>query len=144
MTTGVIVGGSNVTSNMNTRRRHFLHFGMIGANPFRGFRAFGGNNNNSSLRNNNNNNLSLLLLPRFRRGLEGGLGGGFNLLPGENVKELDPNVAALVNALTRSEEHTSELQSRPHLVCRLLLEKKKPTTKDLLKLKRQKKKYNIK
>src|SRR3989442_2249684 len=28
--------------------------------------------------------------------------------------------------VTRSEEHTSELQSRPHLVCRLLLEKKKP------------------
>src|SRR3989442_8283213 len=28
-------------------------------------------------------------------------------------------------ALLRSEEHTSELQSRPHLVCRLLLEKKK-------------------
>src|SRR3989442_9898004 len=27
----------------------------------------------------------------------------------------------------RSEEHTSELQSRPHLVCRLLLEKKKNT-----------------
>src|SRR5436305_13752612 len=27
--------------------------------------------------------------------------------------------------LVRSEEHTSELQSRPHLVCRLLLEKKK-------------------
>src|SRR5690554_7247837 len=26
---------------------------------------------------------------------------------------------------SRSEEHTSELQSRPHLVCRLLLEKKK-------------------
>src|SRR5215813_15610714 len=26
--------------------------------------------------------------------------------------------------LARSEEHTSELQSRPHLVCRLLLEKK--------------------
>src|SRR5690554_7631830 len=31
-----------------------------------------------------------------------------------------------VNAIIgRSEEHTSELQSRPHLVCRLLLEKKK-------------------
>src|SRR3989442_6710137 len=30
----------------------------------------------------------------------------------------------LANA-QRSEEHTSELQSRPHLVCRLLLEKKK-------------------
>src|SRR3712207_8663865 len=28
----------------------------------------------------------------------------------------------------RSEEHTSELQSRQYLVCRLLLEKKKPTT----------------
>src|SRR5690554_7604027 len=29
----------------------------------------------------------------------------------------------------RSEEHTSELQSRPHLVCRLLLEKKKSKNK---------------
>src|SRR3989442_10113243 len=27
--------------------------------------------------------------------------------------------------VARSEEHTSELQSRPHVVCRLLLEKKK-------------------
>src|SRR5690554_6987729 len=32
---------------------------------------------------------------------------------------------ALANEKIRSEEHTSELQSRPHLVCRLLLEKKK-------------------
>src|SRR5437660_7262294 len=32
-------------------------------------------------------------------------------------------------AATRSEEHTSELQSRGHLVCRLLLEKKKKKTK---------------
>src|SRR3989449_2134711 len=31
----------------------------------------------------------------------------------------------LVRELERSEEHTSELQSRLHLVCRLLLEKKK-------------------
>src|SRR3989442_12215216 len=30
----------------------------------------------------------------------------------------------------RSEEHTSELQSRPHLVCRLLLEKKKKKKTD--------------
>src|SRR5690625_5795679 len=30
----------------------------------------------------------------------------------------------------RSEEHTSELQSRGHLVCRLLLEKKKKTRKE--------------
>src|SRR3989442_8378137 len=35
----------------------------------------------------------------------------------------------------RSEEHTSELQSRPHLVCRLLLEKKKNSgQKDQLRL----------
>src|SRR3989442_6594968 len=36
------------------------------------------------------------------------------------------DVAALIDPTTvhRSEEHTSELQSRPHLVCRLLLEKK--------------------
>src|SRR5256884_6111958 len=33
--------------------------------------------------------------------------------------------AADQRALDRSEEHTSELQSRLHLVCRLLLEKKK-------------------
>src|SRR3989442_8848660 len=32
----------------------------------------------------------------------------------------------------RSEEHTSELQSRPHLVCRLLLEKKKNNKNELL------------
>src|SRR5687768_17720860 len=31
--------------------------------------------------------------------------------------------------ILRSEEHTSELQSRLHLVCRLLLEKKKKKTK---------------
>src|SRR5438552_10115726 len=31
-------------------------------------------------------------------------------------------------SLTRSEEHTSELQSPDHLVCRLLLEKKKTRT----------------
>src|SRR5215813_1069354 len=44
---------------------------------------------------------------------------------------------------TRSEEHTSELQSRPHLVCRLLLEKKKQKIVQALhthKKKNQKKK----
>src|SRR3712207_7956293 len=35
------------------------------------------------------------------------------------------NLAAEMGILTRSEEHTSELQSRQYLVCRLLLEKKK-------------------
>src|SRR3989442_10159405 len=35
------------------------------------------------------------------------------------------DVLGNVAVLLRSEEHTSELQSRPHIVCRLLLEKKK-------------------
>src|SRR2546422_3330554 len=38
----------------------------------------------------------------------------------------------LVELVLRSEEHTSELQSRLHLVCRLLLEKKKQNVKLLL------------
>src|SRR5690554_7421986 len=37
----------------------------------------------------------------------------------------DEVMGNLGNEGERSEEHTSELQSRPHLVCRLLLEKKK-------------------
>src|SRR2546422_7053568 len=36
-----------------------------------------------------------------------------------------PALGRLVTPADRSEEHTSELQSRLHLVCRLLLEKKK-------------------
>src|SRR5207249_11903577 len=44
-------------------------------------------------------------------------------------RELDPDAAAapprVARAAARSEEHTSELQSRFDLVCRLLLEKKK-------------------
>src|SRR3712207_7824646 len=38
--------------------------------------------------------------------------------------------------LQRSEEHTSELQSRQYLVCRLLLEKKKKCRKHIMLLKR--------
>src|SRR5690554_7737617 len=38
---------------------------------------------------------------------------------------LKDNNRPVTTAGARSEEHTSELQSRPHLVCRLLLEKKK-------------------
>src|SRR2546429_6279509 len=37
-------------------------------------------------------------------------------------------------ATPRSEEHTSELQSRLHLVCRLLLEKKKKNNHEIYKL----------
>src|SRR2546429_9902778 len=40
-------------------------------------------------------------------------------------READSPVSAGGQRRHRSEEHTSELQSRLHLVCRLLLEKKK-------------------
>src|SRR5690554_7097864 len=40
-----------------------------------------------------------------------------------------PDRCADRRQVRRSEEHTSELQSRPHLVCRLLLEKKKQKLK---------------
>src|SRR3989442_2658889 len=59
------------------------------------------------------------------------------MLPGKNMRvfasgkdlELLKSKAVRDPCLRRrrSEEHTSELQSRPHLVCRLLLEKKKKT-----------------
>src|SRR5690554_7116044 len=52
-----------------------------------------------------------------------------NIDPDENTLIITVNDRGLYylerNKDTRSEEHTSELQSRPHLVCRLLLEKKK-------------------
>src|SRR2546422_7783321 len=43
------------------------------------------------------------------------------------ASESNPICVGRSNATERSEEHTSELQSRLHLVCRLLLEKKKNT-----------------
>src|SRR3712207_7362801 len=42
----------------------------------------------------------------------------------EDAERIDEAVALLAQQV-RSEEHTSELQSRQYLVCRLLLEKKK-------------------
>src|SRR5947199_7081465 len=46
--------------------------------------------------------------------------------PASTFKRLAPSAGTW---LTRSEEHTSELQSLRHLVCRLLLEKKKKRQK---------------
>src|SRR5437868_10089261 len=51
-----------------------------------------------------------LVRPRLRTGLD---------------LACSPNVGAAIEVAARSEEHTSELQSRFDLVCRLLLEKKK-------------------
>ncbi len=96
----VTVGGSdsynNATSVRNTGGGYFLYFGTIGANPFGRFGVFRENNNNPPSENNNNNNLLSFPLLGFRGGLEG----GFNLLPEGNVGRLDPNIVALVNALT--------------------------------------------
>src|SRR5207253_8303415 len=46
-------------------------------------------------------------------------------LPMPGNSRLDQAIVAEIFLKVRSEEHTSELQSRGHLVCRLLLEKKK-------------------
>ncbi len=83
---------------MNIGRGYFSHFSTVGVNLLEGFRAFGNNNNNLPSGNNNNNNLPLLP-PLPSSGFGGGLGGGFNPPSGENAEGLDPNVAALVNAL---------------------------------------------
>src|SRR2546422_3633233 len=61
-------------------------------------------------------------------------------MPGMGWSDITPGASytepALRRAIVRSEEHTSELQSRLHLVCRLLLEKKNtrrpPTLTSLL------------
>src|SRR3712207_7390722 len=52
---------------------------------------------------------------------------GFTLGSGEILSGL----AGVHAGALRSEEHTSELQSRQYLVCRLLLEKKKKTKKSV-------------
>src|SRR5438105_9012377 len=67
----------------------------------------------------------------------GGRVAGHAVLPAAEPQQHDERHVQL-----RSEEHTSELQSRVDLVCRLLLEKKKQNTH--LKAHRQTKKYNYK
>src|SRR5258708_31728826 len=59
------------------------------------------------------------------------VGEGAHELASGQFPYLDRVIPASTGKLmrTRSEEHTSELQSPDHLVCRLLLEKKKYTSK---------------
>src|SRR2546422_5125406 len=59
--------------------------------------------------------------------LRPGHGGFFKWHPTAPMISLYNNVYRADRCHLRSEEHTSELQSRLHLVCRLLLEKKKKT-----------------
>src|SRR2546422_5603443 len=68
-------------------------------------------------------------LPVFAKGVEyTGIQPGF--APHDKEATMTVNVSQIgqikITTVGRSEEHTSELQSRLHLVCRLLLEKKKP------------------
>src|SRR2546426_9083061 len=53
---------------------------------------------------------------------------GYGAGPGPRGVDARPRASTIPVAATRSEEHTSELQSPCNLVCRLLLEKKKKTT----------------
>src|SRR2546422_5382600 len=56
-----------------------------------------------------------------------GAGVGIGYIFGKMIEAVarQPEAEGRVGKYMRSEEHTSELQSRLHLVCRLLLEKKK-------------------
>src|SRR3712207_7672990 len=60
-----------------------------------------------------------VVVVELRRRVGGDLGDPL-LAVGDDVEALEP-----LERVRRSEEHTSELQSRQYLVCRLLLEKKK-------------------
>src|SRR5258708_12483935 len=70
-----------------------------------------------------------LFRSRLSRSSEGGTADGHDHPPRRQRERADdrPSEHALPPG-RRSEEHTSELQSPDHLVCRLLLEKKKKTT----------------
>src|SRR3712207_7748762 len=77
--------------------------------------------------------LQLCIAPNLRRFFFDSVGGGdmytrYNTLRRELITEEGRLFPFFIEASTdasRSEEHTSELQSRQYLVCRLLLEKKK-------------------
>src|SRR5689334_24467090 len=60
-------------------------------------------------------------------GLRGGL--QLRIAPGDDALHVPLHSEESTNATGRSEEHTSELQSQFHLVCRLLLEKKNTVTR---------------
>src|SRR2546422_5979534 len=64
----------------------------------------------------------------FAGGLAAGLGLSSSLCSDGGCSNAGGGTAGIAIGATRSEEHTSELQSRLHLVCRLLLEKKKKKT----------------
>src|SRR5207253_5782897 len=85
----------------------------------------------SSMNNQLTRNDSNQMRSRRRAGLSAGEGACKRMKEGTSNSRAESLSASCKRALAsasscvRSEEHTSELQSRGHLVCRLLLEKKK-------------------
>src|SRR5690625_6511011 len=69
-------------------------------------------------------------IPELARGLGQGIQ-EFRKASDDIKKEIDKGKEDIDQSTRRSEEHTSELQSRGHLVCRLLLEKKKKRCKPI-------------
>src|SRR5438445_9877874 len=65
------------------------------------------------------------ILPRYARHLERREGRGRDVLVARAHAGAKARAGEEHEYVARSEEHTSELQSRQYLVCRLLLEKKK-------------------
>src|SRR3712207_7439279 len=80
------------------------------------FRSFRVPSRILSLINPDKQPLHVLLKARSRMSL---------ILSGDGLIRKDCGSSELTQSVPRSEEHTSELQSRQYLVCRLLLEKKK-------------------
>src|SRR5437870_11470707 len=77
------------------------------------------------LRSRSNTLISVRLVTQRNAGRRtAGVDGEVALSPRQRM-DLAEHLGRGVSATSRSEEHTSELQSRGHLVCRLLLEKKK-------------------
>src|SRR5262245_63971503 len=61
----------------------------------------------------------------------------------ESMRRLQIELPARMRRFPRSEEHTSELQSLRHLVCRLLLEKKKKIKKPLIQQQTNEKHHSV-
>src|SRR6266511_5414525 len=78
---------------------------------------------------------------RLRRVRAGRTGGQPHLSRALRAPAPGPGVGRHRGERRRSEEHTSELQSRENLVCRLLLEKKKIKNKQLTTKRRKERKY---
>src|SRR3989442_11652338 len=107
--------GGDLSTKERPRRR-------IGTDEDHGHAPFRGGAGRAGL-------LLRILPPEERRGRRGALRDAARAAPPRSFlrqRHLGRGrIFAGTHARNRSEEHTSELQSRPHLVCRLLLEKKK-------------------